>query len=735
MRYLAFLLAGCMFLMIGVGVAAQEPENLRLIIVDPSGAPQPRTRVSISLPSGPFTAVTSGTGEIVVPMPPDGAFELRVALLGYAASTVHITILHDKSGHTTVNGQDTRNGPVTLLVRPTLIYRNYPVEGVGAAAPPPPPPPTKASSEAPLSNVYWNSWIENRHDGALNRTSVNTLSTETDYSLVLDISALAYINESGLFKSAAVGSALSKLIQQAVHNSQNDLDLNILLLYDQKYFEPLSAGQEFQSIDVSIDKIRALESDVHLTVPTNISLKDSGSAQYVKFQFAKPTIFPLHTNRKHGMTYLGLSVWYRGTPIEEIPLPPICIKNDPSDVCNGNGVEPMSLSGLDSAMLAGIDRAGQTSPAVAIHLIDFAQRGTVVVFKCNSCKVGQPYYTWRIGRRLDDIGRELKESILANVDVSAQISDPTWMARAGKSIFALIFYGDDSDDSSGAIQQLRELIDNSDVKNPPALFVRSVSAGVDPLFLVPLSLAAFETKPGQLEYLGYHFRLETPLVNANYETGSCISRWKVLFPEQTSDASLASARDALKKGLARFGNSVPQCSQGSDASVCFFNDIDNFSGWINNLSSSQPSTALLILSHHDHDRIYWDQSKTIPAALFNTPFQAPSVVIFNACGTAKPGENDILQRLNKNGVSSVIATYSEVPGDMAGRFSTLLLQELHNHANDPAYTLSDAVFNTDLTLRDEGVPLKPGIPAGTKYGAFSLLFGLLGNGGSKICVP
>src|SRR5258708_5266861 len=149
--------------------------------------------------------------------------------------------------------------------------------------------------------------------------------------------------------------------------------------------------------------------------------------------------------------------------------------------------------------------------------------------------------------------------------------------------------------------------------------------------------------------------------------------------------------------------------------------MKNFSNWIAKDAPVQPNLTLLLLGHHDNDRIYWGETDTIPASLFSANFQQPSVVVFNACGTAKPGETHLLKNLNQHGVSTVIATYSEVPGAMAGKFSSLMIYNLHQHKSDVGYSLAQAVFDSTLQLRGEPIPSSPGIPAGAKYGAFALL--------------
>src|SRR5260370_18043106 len=240
---------------------------------------------------------------------------------------------------------------------------------------------------------------------------------------------------------------------------------------------------------------------------------------------------------------------------------------------------------------------------------------------------------------------------------------------------------------------------------------------------------------GKDEHIGYHFRIESPLVNPNYELGSCVDTWRVLLPRGTVDDALKQGRDGLQTGLSRLGQSIPECTSGTATKVCQFTDMNKFASWVNDDNSEQPNTALLILSHHDKNQIYWDQSNPVPAALFNAQFRSPSVVVFNACGTAKPYETELLNRLNKNGVSSIIATYAQVPGYMAGRFSSFLIDTLNHNKNKTAYPLSQPVYSSAMHLRDEPIPVRPGVPAGRKYGAFSLLFILVGNGGVQLCVP
>src|SRR5262249_39336954 len=161
---------------------------------------------------------------------------------------------------------------------------------------------------------------------------------------------------------------------------------------------------------------------------------------------------------------------------------------------------------LDSALLVGTDRGNQPAPAIALHFIDFEERGTKVVLKCNTCNDGQNFFSWRISRRLSDIAQELRGSILSNIDVSSQLGDPTWLDRAGKAIFGLLFFGDDSDESAAAVKKIVQVAISANKGTVPALFVRSISRGADPFFLLPIGLTKLDMGNGQFDHIGYHFR-------------------------------------------------------------------------------------------------------------------------------------------------------------------------------------------------------------------------------------
>lgn len=700
----------------------QTPIVIRFI--DSSGNRLRKAQVTISGLGGRFDGTTDQDGQLRVPPLFPGRFQVECRIPGLSVFRRDIKVEARSDGKIVVDGQIFSGGDQVVEIRMPGDNLFSPSSAPEADRKEMGHPPQRR----PVNHLYWNLWLEERRD-ALQFDPVSYLRIDRPYLLVVDLSAVAYKAQSGLYSSNTSGT-LKRLLDTT---TEPQLDLDLYLLYDQRYFSPLSIQEGFQRLPISVSKIRNLEESPALTLPSDLSVKSMATSQYDAFRFGRAT-FSLRTNRKRGTTFLGVSVWYHGTPIEEITLPSVCLKDTDTDACAEGTLGPTTLGGIDSAILTALDRAKQPVPAAAIHFIDFEDRGTAVVLRCNDCSQEQSYFTWRIGRRLGDIAQELRNSILSNIDVSAQLGDPAWLDRAGKAISNLLLYGDDPEESQSARKTLTELMARTRQGSVPALFIRSLSRGADPFFLVPIGLASLDMN-GRNEHIGYYFRIESPLLNPSYKTGNCVDTWRVLVPdERIVDSALAQGRDALKTGLARFGANVPKCTAAGTAKVCVFKDIDAFSDWINRPTPEQPNMALLVMSHHDQNRIYWDQANTVPAALFQAQFQSPSIVVFNACGTAKPGETEVLRRLNLNGVSSVIATYSEVPGSMAGRFSTVLIDILRDHKNDNAYSLSQAVYDAIIRLRDEPIPASTG-GSGKKYGAFALLFALIGNGGVRLCIP
>jgi hypothetical protein len=252
-------------------------------------------------------------------------------------------------------------------------------------------------------------------------------------------------------------------------------------------------------------------------------------------------------------------------------------------------------------------------------------------------------------------------------------------------------------------------------------------------------------------FLGYHFTIETPLELQDYTSSiSCISRWVLLVPPaDIPNEALKAAREEFVKDE----NWIQDFSAWQDHAEVD-DDLDKFAKWwapiktnsgstategaptegagtegISEITATE-STALLIMSHHDTNKLVFDPVTGIPAVFssgIRRTFAVPSVAIINACGTAEPGAFDFVRELNRAGVNSIVATNTEVDAQMAGRFASILLGLIRDHSGDPRYTLEVAKFDAVNALSK--------VPKGKPYGPRALIFSLLGNGNVKLCAP
>jgi hypothetical protein len=140
----------------------------------------------------------------------------------------------------------------------------------------------------------------------------------------------------------------------------------------------------------------------------------------------------------------------------------------------------------------------------------------------------------------------------------------------------------------------------------------------------------------------------------------------------------------------------------------------------------------LILSHHENNSLYFDQDRSaIFATNVKRHFAIPSLAIIDACGTANPGAFEFIREFNLHGMNAAIASSVDVNGRMGGVFLRLLTDALARNRADESYSLDRAVFDAIKALWDEPDELE----ASQKYGPRALVFGLVGNGKLRVCVP
>jgi hypothetical protein len=233
---------------------------------------------------------------------------------------------------------------------------------------------------------------------------------------------------------------------------------------------------------------------------------------------------------------------------------------------------------------------------------------------------------------------------------------------------------------------------------------------------------------GTPEFVGFVANVQTPLEYQDYSpSSSCISRWVLFVPPENPPPKLSSqsfeavlnARRPFKDWIASFKQICP---------ACVIDNEGDFEQWLGQ-SGPRESQAIVILSHHSANALYFSEAKNAPHVLSSAVsgrFASPSLVILDACGTSEPGVSEFLREFNFRGVSSAIATSVQVDPVLAGKFLDTLMRLLQKHMNDEGYTIDRARFDAVRAL---------GRAPDAGYGATALAFVLAGNGALRLCVP
>jgi hypothetical protein len=256
--------------------------------------------------------------------------------------------------------------------------------------------------------------------------------------------------------------------------------------------------------------------------------------------------------------------------------------------------------------------------------------------------------------------------------------------------------------------------------------------------MIPIGLMAVPLPGGRAEFLGFHFRIESPLNIQDYTPSrACISKWVLLIPpdkdpiEQEKNLGLFADED-LEEALLPVKDLLKSFSNwGKDHAEIY--GLLQFRKWLENSdSNNQSGIAVLTLSHHEENKLFFANSLKDPSILSNNisrKFPPASLAIINACGTARPGAWDFVRSFNEQGVSAVIATSTTIDSEMAGNFLAIFANVLHDHAKDPKYSLAMAKFEAVLKL-SQTKSEKSGL-----YGPRALVYNLLGNGNLRLCGP
>jgi SH3 domain-containing YSC84-like protein 1 len=588
---------------------------------------------------------------------------------------------------------------------------------------------TGRPSHQTFTEPVWNVWTEDTRIASPAFKPVK-MQPGHSYLLVIDLAAVEYEKYAPEAYSHGVSKAFDDWLSR---NTQDQTSVKVLAIPDDRFFERMADSERVRELPIDLKKLRQTQSQgFELTgSPFDYLASHSGNAP---FTFGK-TAFRIETKAKAvGTGSIAFSFWVDGKPIDELSYA-VCIVAKPEDPCVHTAPTHDSLYGVDAT-------SHNSIPDAALHLIELDSQNLVGVFRCNSCGWGaNEFKTWKLGRGAGWFQQQFVQTVLPGIKLAANgpdpDSDPAFNERifntAGEALYGLIFHSEDGSPPDAEKTFSDFVADKTAHEQPgavvPSLFVRLLPQQPDQGFFIPMGLARVKVAANRKEFLGFHFRIQSPLELQDYSPQTtCVDKWTLLVPPPNLVGNpLLAARAAFDGWISKFQSFRPNAS--------VYDNLDKFRDWLAGDDAVAPGSAtVLILSHHENNSLFFDQSvSAIFATNVKRQFAKPSVAIIDACGTANPGAFEFVREFNAHGANAVVASSVEINGRMGGVFLRLLADSLDRNRTDPTYTLDRAVFDSITALRTQ--PDETGDNPAKMYGPRALLFGLVGNGNMRLCVP
>jgi hypothetical protein len=594
--------------------------------------------------------------------------------------------------------------------------------------PPPPPPPFEGGgrggsvprAENLAGRLSWNVWADS-YPGPTYRPLAR-LRPNQDYLIVLHLSGITYGDASVRVQPASAD--ISGWADDWLKAGRVDATLQVLLLPDTNYFTIVDRPVEPLPIDLrAIREWTTASQGSHAAPLTEVAqMRDNGLRP--SFLFGDVAL-RLHTTMRRGLGALALSIWSdAGRPLDEIALS-FCVSNDettpqPSE-CTGTTLVQPTLRGTDSLRVAA---QGESAPDAALHFVELDNRGVIGFFRDNTCREC-PYHVWRVEQNSAIFRDYLANTMLPAFGPTASTDS---LADAGRGLYNLLFPNDDTDEERVKARAAFEAFVTPDLTAVPprrparSIFVRTImtSSGSSQPLYPPLGLITIPGVPG--EFLGFRFRVEAPLERQSYQAASsCISRWFLAVPKENpaSQDALPQARQRIKAVIDQWG---PRAEHVYDT-------IPELRQWLGQAKPTEASAALLLLSHHDQNTVFFDQTERMTSTQVERRFGEASMVVLDGCSTGAPMAVALLRKLNERGFATTIASQVAVRPELAGDF-VATLGEVVDKGDAQGATIADVFFETLQELREKS-PDTHSLP----YGARALVFSLLGNGATRICAP
>lgn len=590
------------------------------------------------------------------------------------------------------------------------------------------PPGTKQQL---FDHPIWNVWQEN-YQGTQPAFKPVSMQPDSRYLVTLNLAALSYSRYEPAVYWAGVDNSFEEWSEL---NKEKDNPLvTIFAMPDERYFDPLTGSDRVQPLTIHLKKLReAKKLGFSLQGSPFEDLKRLGDE--ASFSFGMTSFVFKTKPNVAGNASISFSVWDRDKPITEVSYS-TCIGSTGSSQCAAGSSVMQSLRGVDLSNRS-------NTPDAALHFIELGTDQLVGVFRCNTCQQERGrFFGWKLRGGTSWFHQQFEKTVLGGIRLASNGPDAPDVTRPGQSVvynennfknaadamYGLLFLSDGAEptEAETAFQSfVAEKISNRSAgQPPPSLFVRFIPEHPDQAFVVPLGLMRVPVTARRSEYVGFHFRVQTPLPRQDYSNpGLTLSKWTVLVPP----GNLTPAVNPLATARGQFKEWIELLAEDKAHSTVY-TDIDKFGSWLK-LGFQPPfeNQVVMILSHHDQklNTLFIDQSSSV---IFPTNmrrhFANPSVAIIDACGAADPGAFEWVKNFNVNGMNTVIASSIEVDARMGGDFLRLLAEQLNAKPTDNTYTIDQAFFDAiaKLRLERDGTEPKP-----IRYGPRALIYNLVGS--------
>ncbi len=422
--------------------------------------------------------------------------------------------------------------------------------------------------------------------------------------------------------------------------------------------------------------------------------------------------FDIETNAREGLATVSVSFWVRGRPLDELTIPLCVTSGAVPPECSDPHTISAGLGGVDSLRVA-----TQTvyEPDLSMVVLDRPE-GAVGVMR--GAEAGHSFLKWPIQRSATELSKFLATTLSKPIARATSEDD---LRRIGTDVTNTLF-PNVSPEALQARQRLEEVAERAykDIPGRYSVFVRIVRNGPEPL-IFPLGLVYLKGN-----FIGRYLRVESPLNVQTYaDPRKCVARWVTLAPGAAVAGAPPPADKALDEAVVRAKAGLEMLSR--TRGYRGIQTLPEFGDWLRD-ETPETSLSLLTLSHHGDNLLSFvadDERNAVTSGAVAKHFSEPSVAILAGCSTAGAGASRFVAELSLRGVNAVIVSTSSVPAMLAGDLVTCLAGDATTHGPEPLW---DLYFHAQECAAEK----RPS-PTSAAWGAETLRFALIGDGGVRLC--